>query len=140
MGANPRRRAARAAWKKSPLTTQADMASAISYVVRNEELSNIAKIGRLRLPKGSDEFTRCHEIVSILREYASRKDVAPLSIAVFGPPGSGKSHFVKGLVAALPSQYADHYVANLSQYSGIRDLAAAFSSNKRKDGRTAVFF
>ena len=74
---------------------------AVDFVIFGESTLPMTKIGMLRFPEGSTEADRCREITSILRAYDGRKPQRPLSVAVFGPPGSGKSFCVGQIALAL---------------------------------------
>jgi hypothetical protein len=72
------------------------------------------------------EIEGFRSIRALIREYDRQKAPRPLSIAVFGPPGSGKSFGVK---AVAKSTFDKDRVAplefNLSQMNGPSDLADA---------------
>jgi hypothetical protein len=119
------------------------MSSAVEFITHNIGLSNITDIGNLRLPAGSEEAARCYEIKSILEEYADRPKVScPISIAVFGPPGAGKSHCVREILGSLKGKVGTPLSVNLSQLSTPEDLADAFKKKlgKSTDQSTSVFF
>jgi hypothetical protein len=67
-------------------------------------------------------------IRNLIAEYLSRPPKRPLSIAVFGPPGSGKSFGVEQVarsVARLSQVKIEKIEFNLSQFESSRDLVAA---------------
>jgi hypothetical protein len=75
-----------------------------------------------------DEIERINAIRSMILSYRSNlDDRQPLSIAVFGPPGSGKSFAIKQLAAELFGEDQSVIEFNLSQFgeSG-QDLHTAF--------------
>ena len=66
---------------------------------------------------------RCEEIKRILNDYVDRTgSPRPLSIAVFGPPGSGKSRCVRELAKDFGDKYAKLKEINLSQLSKPDDV------------------
>lgn len=71
------------------------------------------------------EIESIRSLRNIITEYVSHPDpVRPLSIAVFGPPGSGKSTAIKQLTKAFNKLTPVEF--NLSQFDSHKDLPAAF--------------
>jgi len=129
---------------------QVVMAKAIAYLTRgSSELKEVTEIGDLKLPEG-DEAKKCLQIMKILKEYVVRKKVSsPFSVAVFGPPGSGKSFYVKQILEYLKTELAKdnvrqfvskQVVVNLSQLSSHKELADAFHKSGEDEEITRVFF
>lgn len=85
---------------------------------------NVDIVAGLNLPKG-DGAKQVEHIVSLLDEYAEdNSEKKPLSIAIFGPPGSGKSTFVKNISKEVKGiQLAK--TANLTQVTDSEELADA---------------
>lgn len=79
---------------------------AISFVRSGEGLEDCTEnVVGLLLPKGGEADERVAQvrhIVDLLEKYhADANADRPLSIVVFGPPGSGKSHFVRSITEAV---------------------------------------
>ena len=76
------------------------------------------------------EIEFLHHLKSLISEYLQNKISQPLSIAVFGSPGSGKSFSIKQLARALdlPDQEIKDVTFNLSQFNedNPTDLYQAF--------------
>jgi hypothetical protein len=74
-----------------------------------------------------DEIERINSIRNLIVGYLSNeKDTRPLSFAVFGPPGSGKSFAVKQVMRDVAGDAATSLEFNLSQMSGLAELHQAF--------------
>ncbi len=77
------------------------------------------------------EVENYRALYSLLRDYVSKPNAPrPLSVAVFGPPGAGKSFGVKMVAKALGEIGGQRPIVsltfNLSQYRKADDLADAF--------------
>ncbi|MDR3587611.1 MAG: hypothetical protein P4L59_20205 [Desulfosporosinus sp.] len=72
-----------------------------------------------------EEIEKFREIYNILKLYVKNKGNKPLSIGVFGKPGSGKSFGVKQLVRIIEANSVI-LEFNLSQMRNINELTAAF--------------
>jgi hypothetical protein len=76
------------------------------------------------------EIEFLHHLKSLITEYLQNRSSQPLSIAVFGPPGSGKSFSIKQLAKALdmPDFEVKDITFNLSQFNeqNPNDLYQAF--------------
>ena len=72
------------------------------------------------------EIEGLQSIRMLISQYASRESTSlPLSIAVFGPPGSGKSWSVKQVAKAVLKQEVESKTFNLSQFEDPHDLIDA---------------
>jgi SLOG cluster2/AAA domain len=116
-------KAIRTAARPKPKLDASDdvLESAIEYVISGHPAPRVEKVGELRLPAGSVEVKRCKAIRAIINDYAERIVSRPLSFAVFGPPGSGKSFCVREIVKAAGCRKP--FVINLSQLSTPKELA-----------------
>lgn len=73
------------------------------------------------------EIEGFRSIRSLILEYCSKKQSKrPLSIAVFGPPGSGKSFGIKQIARSLGIDEIEDITFNLSQMRSPDDLISAF--------------
>lgn len=73
------------------------------------------------------EIESFRSIMSIMKEYIySEKKSRPLSIAVFGYPGSGKSFGIKEIAKIIDSENIQDIGFNVSQFTSITDLSSAF--------------
>ena len=80
-----------------------------------------------------EEMERLNAIRNLILAYRENLgEKRPLSIAVFGPPGSGKSFAVKQLAAQLFADKLSSYEFNLSQFESTDDLHQAF--HQLRDG------
>ena len=65
-------------------------------------------------------------IRNLIVDYVGGDRSKPLSIAVFGPPGAGKSYAIKQVARDLDPELFTQIPCNLSQYTDIADLVQAF--------------
>ncbi len=92
------------------------------------------------------EIEFLHHLKSLITEYLLNKNSQPLSIAVFGSPGSGKSFSIKQLAKALdlPDQEIKDITFNLSQFNedNPTDLYQAFHAVRdiSLSGKTPLVF
>lgn len=92
------------------------------------------------------EIEFLHHLKSLITEYLLGKNSQPLSIAVFGSPGSGKSFSIKQLAKALdlPDQEIKDITFNLSQFNedNPSDLYQAFHAVRdiSLSGKTPLVF
>jgi hypothetical protein len=92
------------------------------------------------------EIEFLHHLKSLITEYLQNRSSQPLSIAVFGPPGSGKSFSIKQLAKALdlPDYEVKDITFNLSQFNeeSPSDLYQAFHAVRdiSLSGKTPLVF
>ncbi len=85
----------------------------------------VGQFGKL-LAVDRQEIESYRGIRALVAEYVSQKLARPLSIAVFGPPGSGKSFGVKELAKALLPGEIQDITFNLTLFRSPEDLVHAF--------------
>jgi len=121
----------RACWyilKDKSATNLAEIAYDIVKSGVNSALNSIpiAKFGNLTTVDKA-EIESYRSIKNLMLEYISTKNtVRPLSIAVFGTPGSGKSFGIVEIANSIASSLIKKLDFNLSQFSSPLDLANAF--------------
>lgn len=84
-----------------------------------------ARFGAL-LTADRREIESFRAIGNLLREYLAAPRARPISIGVFGPPGAGKSFGVQQVAQAALGRRPDVLEFNLSQFTALADLTAAF--------------
>ena len=86
-----------------------------------------AAMGKLKL-LDREEIAKHYSLAKILRKYIETKDwETPLSIAVFGRPGSGKSFGVTQILDAVdPGRKGRPLTFNLAQFNSVDQLTEAF--------------
>lgn len=104
----------------------------IAYdIVKNGEKSAlrfipIAQFGNLKVVDRT-EIEGYRSIKNLISEYVlTTNAVRPLSIAVFGTPGSGKSFGVIEVASSIAPKLIEKLNFNLSQFQSVSDLTAAF--------------
>jgi hypothetical protein len=93
-----------------------------------KELSDIpySKFGDLFTVDRS-EIESLRGIQRLIKDYeAKKRPKKPLSIAVFGPPGSGKSFGIKQIAKSIMGDDVPILEFNLSQFTGPKELTDAF--------------
>lgn len=101
-----------------------------------------ARFGKL-FTTDRNEMESLRNIRQLIRDYEQNdKGKKPLSIAVFGPPGSGKSFSIEEIAESALGKGVPTLVFNLSQFHGPEELADALHQVRDKvlGGRTPVVF
>jgi len=81
-----------------------------------------AKIGNF-FTVDRDESERLHSVRNLILTYkAHQEDKHPLALAVFGPPGSGKTFIVKEMAKEIGGPDTKCIEFNVSQFTGVDDL------------------
>lgn len=86
-----------------------------------------ARFGKNFRTADRTEIEGYRAVQQLMREYVETQDPPrPLSIAVFGPPGSGKSFGVKSLAQSLDGVEVQELEFNVSQFESGAELVGAF--------------
>ena len=86
----------------------------------------VGKFGKL-VTVDRAEIESFRSIKNVMEEYIhSEKNLKPLSIAVFGSPGSGKSFGITQVAESIGSERIEKVVFNISQFTSTKDLTNAF--------------
>lgn len=117
------------------------------YIIKDKSTTNLEEIAYEIVKEGEDsalkyipiaqfrnlktvdrtEIEAYRSIKNLIAEYISTKNtLRPLSIAVFGTPGSGKSFGVTEVAASIAPDLIQKLDFNLSQFQSVNDLIAAF--------------
>ena len=100
-----------------------------------------ASFGKL-LSVDRDEMEALRALRRTIRRYVNSRERKPLAVAVFGPPGSGKSFGVEEIAGEVFSGKACILKFNLSQFSDPAELIGAFHQVRDKvlEGFVPVVF
>jgi len=74
----------------------------------------------------SHEIRGVRSVRNLLAEYLKGKKKRPLSVAVFGPPGAGKSFAIKQVARSFGKDTFQEITFNLSQFQDPQELIGAF--------------
>ncbi|KPL20986.1 MAG: hypothetical protein AMJ93_10690 [Anaerolineae bacterium SM23_84] len=85
----------------------------------------LGRFGKL-LTVDRREIESYRSIQAVLAEYCAQPRQRPISVAVFGPPGAGKSFGVKQVAEEIKPGQVQVLTFNLSQFGGPHELSGAF--------------
>lgn len=78
------------------------------------------------LALGQSDIENCNNIQELLRQHLLAKSGSPISFAVFGSPGNGKSFTVEEIAHHLDARLIERLTFNLSSFNSPDHLASAF--------------
>lgn len=91
-----------------------------------------------------DEIEALRNLKRLIKAYAAdKRDTKPLSIAVFGPPGAGKSFGIKEIAKTVVEDKERAFMEfNLSQFRDATDLIGAFHQVRDRvlEGKLTIVF
>lgn len=103
----------------------------------------LAQFGKF-LTVDRDEIEALRNISKLIRDYKDKgkAETKPLSLAVFGPPGAGKSFAIKQIAEGIFGTEVPILEFNLSQFDDMQDLIGAFHQvrDKALEGHIPVVF
>ena len=103
----------------------------LAFIIVKKGLSSIkdfpvGKFGKL-ITVDRAEIESFRSIKNVMEEYIhSEENLKPLSIAVFGSPGSGKSFGITQIAESIDSGRIEKVAFNISQFTSTKDLTNAF--------------
>ncbi|HCC35687.1 MAG TPA: hypothetical protein DEQ02_08680 [Ruminococcaceae bacterium] len=117
---------------------------AFNYVLNgNKEIDGLPRLSFGALTTVDRwEIEAFQNIRNLIVGYAESNSVRPLSIAVFGSPGSGKSFGVTQIAKNVLPGKVEKLEFNVSQFTGLADLGAAFQKVRDVilDGKLPLVF
>lgn len=93
----------------------------------------IARFGDDCVAVDREEIESYRTMYAMIDQYLARADERPMSLAVFGPPGSGKSFAVKRIARSIKREAIEELEFNLAQFNGPDDLAFALMKIRATD-------
>lgn len=102
----------------------------------------MGKFGKLKTVD-RNEIESFRSMRNLMREYLKNPTPKrPLSIAVFGPPGSGKSFGVSEVAESIAPGQIEKLEFNMAQFTSLEDLVSAFHKvrNESLRGKTPLVF
>jgi hypothetical protein len=89
-----------------------------------------------------DEIEALRNIQQLMQDYDRKTETKPLAIAVFGPPGAGKSFGIRQIAETALRGKKSFLEFNLSQFEDNSDLIGAFHQVRDKvlEGGTPIVF
>ena len=100
---------------------------------RNRPLAAVPRLScRKFFTVDREEVETLNMVRNLIQDYRQSKDTRPLSLAVFGAPGSGKSFAIEQLAEQLFGRSSAVLKFNLSQFRDVDDLHDAFHEVRDK--------
>jgi hypothetical protein len=114
--------------QKAQATDSNSLGIAMDIVLKGSNALSVYPVGSFGNLTTVDraETESFRSIMNIMTEYINSKKVLPLSIAVFGYPGSGKSFGIEQVAKSIDSERVEKIEFNVSQFSSLKDLTNAF--------------